>query len=273
MNFNFELILFILVVVSGLISLFDWLFLAKNRKRTGEKMNWASEYAQSFFPVLLLVFVIRSFWFEPFRIPSGSLEPTLLPGDFIAVNKYYYGIRLPVSHRKIYSWHEPNRGDILIFRWPPAPQYDFIKRVIGLPGDHVSYISRVLTINGHAIPQEFVKNTQDTDESGTFGVIEKREDLFGLKHHIYQNLDRMSYDYKDIVVPQNMYFVMGDNRDDSMDSRYWGFVPEENIVGKASLIWMSWDSSTSSGSWSDRFDHLLHFWNYLQWNRLFKTVH
>lgn len=269
MNFNFELILFYLVVICGLISLYDIIFLAKRRAITQKKMNIISEYGRSFFPILLLVFLMRSFWFEPFRIPSGSLEPTLLIGDFIAVNKYHYGIRLPVTHEKIMKLNEPLRGDIIVFRWPANPSFDFIKRVIGLPGDHVSYVNRVLTINGHEIPQTFEKNLTMADEFDvTNNLSQLNEDLLGVKHDIYIIPNRPNYDFKDIVVPDHMYFVMGDNRDESADSRYWGFVPEDNIVGKASLIWMSWDSSLG-----DQPEKLMRFWDYVRWNRLFKTIH
>lgn len=256
MNFNFELILFWATVVCGVIALIDVLFLEKNRRN--KKMPWYSEYARSFFPILLIVFCIRSFLFEPFRIPSGSLKPTLDVGDFILVNKYHYGVRLPVIHTKLLNYNEPKRGDIIVFRWPPNPSLDFIKRVIGVPGDHVSYIDRVLYINGEKIPQIFQEYVSDKDESGFVWTVSKSlEDLFGVKHEIYQTLSKSSGDFKDKVVPEGMYFVMGDNRDDSADSRYWGFVPEENIVGKASFVWMSWNGD----NWS------------IRWKRLGKSIH
>lgn len=255
MYFNFEVILFYLVIISGVVGLIDIIFLAPRRR--SHKMPWYADYARSFFPILLLVFLMRSFLYEPFRIPSGSLEPTLLVGDFILVNKYYYGLRLPIAHELIYKNHEPLRGDILIFRWPPSPSFDFIKRVIGLPGDHISYINKVLFINNHEIPQTFNQNITDTEDGMTFNVVQKEEDLLGVKHQIFQIIDRLSYDFKDIVVPNNMYFVMGDNRDNSMDSRYWGFVADKNIVGKGDYIWMSWDSENKE----------------IRWDRLFKRIH
>lgn len=255
MNFNFELILFYAVVISGVISLIDILFFAKKRNKAYEarikgmsnppemKLPIIIDYARSFFPVLLLVFFLRSFLFEPFRIPSGSLEPTLSVGDFILVNKYHYGLRLPVIHTKIFSNEDPKRGDIIVFRWPPNPSVDFIKRVIGVPGDRISYIDKVLYINGEKIPQEFYENTTNRDESGTvWDVIEKKENLFGITHSIYENKAKYNDDFKDVVVPPGMFFAMGDNRDNSADSRVWGFVPYENIVGKANYVWMSWDS-------------------------------
>lgn len=255
MNFNFELILFYLVAISGVIALFDWIFFAKKRKT--EKLPIIVDYARSFFPILLAVFLLRSFLYEPFRIPSGSLKPSLLVGDFILVNKFDYGIRLPVIHKKIFKTGEPQRGDIFVFRWPPNPTVLFIKRIVGVPGDHISYINKVLTINGHPIPQDFDKSTTDIDDYGmTQQVVQKTEDLLGVKHSIYQVPERIAFDFKDIVVPENMYFAMGDNRDNSADSRWFGYVPEQNIVGKAVMTWMSWDS----------IDHTI------RWNRLGKMV-
>ncbi len=254
MNFDFERILFYLVVISGVISLFDMLFLARKRHQAGiKKYPVIIDYARSFFPVLVAVFLLRSFLFEPFRIPSGSLEPSLLVGDFILVNKFDYGVRLPVLHNKIINYGEPARGDIVVLHWPPNPSVLFIKRVIGLPGDHISYINKQLYVNGHQIPQEFDKNAIDYDDSGaSFNVVQKTEDLLGVKHDIYQIPTRDSFDYRDIVVPPDMYFVMGDNRDISADSRYFGFAPKDNIVGKAVMVWMSWDSI----SHSLRFDRI-----------------
>lgn len=264
MNFNFELILFYAIVVCGIISLFDIIFLAKRRRKKNsapEKMPIIIDYARSFFPVLLIVFLLRSFLYEPFRIPSGSLKPTLLVGDFILVNKFDYGIRLPVIHAKIYPIKDIQRGDIVIFRYPVDPSVDFIKRVIGLPGDKISYRDKVLYVNGKKIPQEFEKYTTDQDSpDSSWNVVEKQEDFFGIKHAIFQIPDRPSEDIKEIVVPPGMYFMMGDNRDDSADSRYWGFVPDKNIIGKATMIWMSWDSDAD----------LLHK---IRWNRIGTIIH
>lgn len=262
MAFNFEKILFYATLISGIIALADRIFLAPKRKLRYEaqtkkiktppemKLPLIIDYAYSFFPVLLLVFLLRSFLFEPFRIPTGSLEPTLLIGDFILVNKFDYGVRLPVSHKKIYANGNPKRGDILIFRWPPDPSVDFIKRVIGVPGDTISYIDKVLYINGTKIPQVLDGYAFSSSADNSLSkVLKKEEDLFGLKHAIYQNPSKPNYDFHDIKVPDGMYFVMGDNRDDSADSRFWGFVPEENIVGKASYIWMSWNASDYRIRW------------------------
>lgn len=257
MNFNFELILFYATLISGLIAIADILYFAPRRQRWGaKKVPVVIDYARSFFPVLLVVFLFRSFFYEPFRIPSGSLEPTLMTGDFILVNKFDYGVRLPVIHQKIAGKGEPKRGDIVVFRWPPNPSYDFVKRIIGLPGDHISYINKELIINGQQIPQNFIKDTIAYDEEGDEVKVQlKEEDLMGIKHKIFINPARPIEDYKDIVVPEGMYFMMGDNRDDSADSRYWGFVADKDVVGKAVLVWMSWDSVHTNirgdrvGSW------------------------
>lgn len=270
MNFNFELILFYIIVISGLITLFDILFLATKRQKAYAKKTKHTlhppemklplivDYARSFFPVLLIVFVLRSFLFEPFRIPSGSLEPTLQIGDFILVNKFDYGIRIPVIHKKVISHNEPQRGDIIVFRWPPNPSVNFIKRIIGVPGDHISYINKELTVNGQKIPQQMVGLAISQDESGGLqNVIEKRENFFGIDHSIYQNEGDAGHDFHDIVVPEGMYFAMGDNRDNSADSRFWGFIPEQNIVGKAVLVWMSWDSSHHKVRWK-RISGMIH---------------
>lgn len=272
MNFNFELILFYATVITGVIALLDRIFLEPGRRRSAgpAKIPVIIDYARSFFPILLIVFLLRSFLYEPFRIPSGSLEPTLLTGDFILVNKFDYGVRLPVLHRKVYGEGEPQRGDIMIFRWPPNPSFDFIKRVIGLPGDHISYVNKELTINGQAIPQVEVQKTTAENELGQpHQVIEKEEDLLGVKHKIYIDPFKTSRDYRDIVVPEGMYFVMGDNRDDSADSRYWGFVPDHNIVGKAVLVWMSWYSQ--AGENSSLINRLIH--SRLRVSRIGKTIH
>ncbi|MBV9576423.1 MAG: signal peptidase I [Gammaproteobacteria bacterium] len=252
MNFNFELILFYATLITGVICLLDCIFFARKRaKKSAEKLPLIIDYSQSFFPILLIVFLLRSFLFEPFRIPSGSLEPTLLMGDFILVNKFDYGIRLPVIHKKVFDTHEPKRGDIIVFRWPPDTSYDFIKRVIGLPGDHISYINKELIVNGQKIPQAFLQKETVKDEEGqSWQATENQEDLLGIKHHIYLDAMDGHHDFHDVIVPQGMYFVMGDNRDKSADSRFWGFVPDKNIIGKAVLIWMSWNSDDTNIRWA-----------------------
>jgi signal peptidase I len=270
MNFNFELILFYAVVVTGLIALYDRIFLAKKRKAAYQKATVGMsnppemklpiiiDYAVSFFPVLIIVFLLRSFLYEPFRIPSSSLEPTLLVGDFIVVNKFDYGIRVPVVHKTLFKTGEPKRGDIMVFRWPPNPSVNFIKRIIGVPGDHIKYINKVLFINGQEIKLDAGLPSTRIDEQGnTIDVVKKQEDLLGVKHAIYQNTGVPPYDFNDIIVPEGMYFAMGDNRDDSADSRFWGFVPDKNIVGKAVMVWMSWDSLKHTVRW-DRLVNKIH---------------
>ncbi len=265
---DFETILVLLTFISGLLALLDKVFFAPKRlakvvalkqqkeealvmdMHKAEKVPLVFEYSRSLFPVFLIVLLLRSFVFEPFRIPSGSLKPTLQIGDFLLVNKFTYGLRLPVLHNKFLKIGEPQRGDIVVFRWPPNPHIDYIKRIIGVPGDKVSYINKQLTINGKPVPQTFVKDATDSDPGKSpWPVVEKSENLLGVKHEIYQRPNVPAYDFNDIVVPEGYYFAMGDNRDDSADSRYWGFVPEKNIVGKASYIWFSWNSDDTSVRW------------------------
>lgn len=243
---NFALLLLVLSAISGLIYLLDIIFLQK-RRQPGEKPGKIVEYARSFFPVFFIVLLLRSFLVEPFRIPSGSLEPTLLVGDFLAVNKFAYGFRLPVWEKKIIPVANPKTGQIAVFRWPPDPSYDYIKRVIGTPGDKVSYHNKVLTINGQEMKQTFVEYT--TDESSGKAVAKYRENLNGVEHDIYIRPD-VSAENFDVVVPEGNYFMMGDNRDDSADSRFWGFVSDDYLRGKAFLVWLSWNSQTDSLRWA-----------------------
>ena len=243
---NFALILLVLSVLSGLVMLLDKVCGSKKSKH-GKIVAKVIEYSYSYFPVFLLVLLLRSFLLEPFRIPSGSLEPTLQVGDFVAVNKFAYGFRLPVWEKKVIAISNPKRGEIAVFRWPPAPQYDFIKRVVGVPGDTISYHNKVLTINGKVMKQTFVEYT--TDESSGKAVAKYRENLDGTVHDIYVRTDTPAVDY-DITVPDGSYFMMGDNRDDSADSRFWGFVSDKYLRGKAFLVWMSWNGKTDSVRWS-----------------------
>jgi len=250
MSFDFELILTLAVIFSGLIYLADAMILAK-RRPADAKLPLLIEYSRSFFPILLIVLVLRSFLAEPFRIPSGSDKPTLLPGDFILVNKFDYGVRLPVLHTKIVKVGEPERGDIAVFRYPVDPSKDYIKRVIGVPGDRISYIDKTLYVNGKVMPQTAVGTAIDSDDVNgpRWPVQIKEEDFFGIKHKIYLRPDVPAQDFS-LTVPPGQYFMMGDNRDNSNDSRYWGFVPEQNLLGKAFLIWFSWDSAHTTIAWS-----------------------
>lgn len=231
-----------LVFVTGIIWLIDNIFWSPNRVKDA-KEPLIVEYARSFFPIILVVLVIRSFIAEPFRIPSGSMLPTLHVGDFILVNKFAYGVRLPVVNTKIFDVSKPERGDVLVFRYPKNPQVDYIKRVVGLPGDKVGYFNKTIYINGEAIVQEAKQKN-----SSMLDVVPSNSELYvetlGLHtHELLINPERRLIE-GEMMVPVGEYFVMGDNRDNSNDSRFWGTVPEANLVGKAFFIWMSW-------SWND----------------------
>lgn len=242
MDFDFSFFLFSATLVTGLIWYGYLLYLKRsNIEYIEDNEPLIVEYARSFFPVVLIVFILRSFIAEPFRIPSGSMMPTLLIGDFILVNKFTYGIRLPVINKKIIDIGEPQRGDAVVFRYPKNPSVDYIKRVIGLPGDHIQYVNKQLTINGKLIKQVPLGIYQGVGQGKSMtGAEILREDLQPVEHDILIN--QHSPNIKgNFIVPQGHYFVMGDNRDNSNDSRYWGTVPEENLVGKAFFIWMNWD--------------------------------
>ena len=215
---------------------------------------WWLDWTAGLFPVIISVFFLRSFIVEPFKIPSGSMIPTLLVGDLILVNKFHYGLRLPVINTKITEGEKPERGDVMVFRYPPKPSLDYIKRVVGLPGDTVAYLNKRLTINGQAVPTESVPEFFDEDAMRYF---KQYEEKFGTQSHRLLNdeqrpafvpgadrfpgYDNCNYTVEGVSckVPEGHYFMMGDNRDNSMDSRYWGFVPEKNIVGKAFFVWMN----------------------------------
>lgn len=241
---NFELILVILVLLSGMIVFVNKFYLLLQRRQSKAQAGKPSvivDYARSFFPIFVIVLLLRSFLVEPFRIPSGSLEPTLLTGDFVFVNKYQYGLRWPVINRKFIPVSEPERGDIAVFRWPVDLSLNYIKRIIGLPGDNIRYTDKQWIINGEPVPQEFAGYTINPDSRGRGIKVEKRlEKLNGKEYTIYVRPDTTAEDFE-LDVPPGNYFAIGDNRDDSSDSRYWGFVPEENLVGQAFLVWMSWD--------------------------------
>jgi signal peptidase I len=265
MDFDFALLLVILTGITGVLWLADRLLLAPGRKKRAAALeNMSSlpaaerktraeealrepivtEYARSFFPVLLLILVFRSFLAEPFKIPSGSMMPTLLVGDFILVNKFAYGLRLPVLNTKILSVGEPKRGDVFVFRYPENPKEDYIKRVIGLPGDEITYRNKTLFINGKEIPESYVGPYTGPSEptNRMAGAQVKLEQLDGVDHRIME-LPQLQIGHEGTwKVPDGYYFAMGDNRDNSLDSRFWGFVPEANLVGKALVIWMNWDS-------------------------------
>ncbi|MBE0439595.1 MAG: signal peptidase I [Gammaproteobacteria bacterium] len=237
-----------LVVITGIIWLIDSFVWAP--KRVGEdKEPLVVEYARSFFPIILAVLVIRSFIVEPFRIPSASMLPTLHIGDFILVNKFAYGIRLPVLNTKILETGEPERGDVVVFRYPNDPNVDYIKRVVGLPGDTVGYFDKTIYING-----EPVEHIQKQKDSSLVGIVPARIELHAEKLGQHEHTILIDYDIRRVegetVVADGHYFVMGDNRDNSNDSRYWGTVPEQNLVGKAFFIWMSWDWNAGGIVWN-----------------------
>lgn len=227
-------------LLTGVIWFVYWLM---NRGKTSDKKESGDlpivvEYAKSFFPVLLLVVLLRSFVAEPFRIPSGSMMPTLEVGDFILVNKFAYGFRLPVVRKKIFATKDPERGDVFVFRYPERPWQNFIKRVVGLPGDDVRWDAGNLYVNGELITSEPLGNYVAVDQRGTKTDAKRlKENLTGVEHDIifYPRPFPVS---GQTTVPEGKYFAMGDNRFGSHDSRFWGFVPEENLVGKAMLVWM-----------------------------------
>ncbi len=254
---DFALIMFVLLLVTGAIWLLDLFALAA--KRGSEVVEpWWVEYSKSFFPVILVVFCIRSFLIEPFKIPSGSMIPTLQVGDFILVNKFTYGVRLPVINQKIVQLNNPQRGDVMVFRYPEDPSLDYIKRVVGLPGDSVEYRNKRLWINGVEQPQQADGDYNYVESGLNFVHTEKRIETLGERKHAvlvnpqmptlhlsgvaeFSGRENCSYDNEMVhcKVPEGKYFMMGDNRDNSRDSRYWGFVPDNQIVGKAFFIWMN----------------------------------
>ena len=252
---NFLTILTILTVVSGVIVLFDRLFFRKKRQ-TAHGLQAREpiliEYSRSFFPIFLFVLILRSFFYEGYRIPSGSLEPTLLIGDIILVNKYSYGLHLPVGNKKVVDIGKPKIGDIVVFEWPPNRNIYMIKRVIGVPGDTVEYKDNVLYINGKKAEQKFVAYKL---ESSGYSVEQKTENLVGKQHEIFISNKRKSYDFT-VKVPDGHYFMMGDNRSLSSDSRYWGFMPEENIVGKAVAVVISFNGEFFKLRWGRTFNRI-----------------
>jgi len=257
---SFALFLLILLVVTGVVWALEAAWLRRSRPALA-KQPWWVEYSVSFFPVIVIVFLLRSFLVEPFKIPSSSMVPTLLVGDFILVNKFSYGIRLPVANRKIVQLADPKRGDVMVFRYPEDPSLDYIKRVVGLPGDRIEYRNKRLFINGRLVPVRQVDDYLSRERM----QFSRRyiETLDGVEHEILLEDDapaavlptraasgNCTYNMNGLActVPQGHYFVMGDNRDNSSDSRVWGFVPDENIVGKAFFIWLNLNELGRFGS-------------------------
>lgn len=242
---DFASILFVLTLVTGVLWVLDRFKLEPARKARAvaagtepAKANWLVDFGRQFFPVIAAVFLLRSFVVEPFRIPSGSMIPTLHIGDFILVNRFSYGLRCPVGDCKLLALGEPKRGDVVVFRYPVDPKMDFIKRIVGLPGDTIRYAGKQLTVNGVPVSQELL---------GSFEGGQLRryaEDFEGVRYETLQNPDRPPQDLE-FTVPEGQYFGMGDNRDGSSDSRYWGTIPEAYLKGRAFLVWMSWDSEAN----------------------------
>jgi signal peptidase I len=264
MNLDFAAILVAITAASGAIWLFDHLVFAKARAERAAQGREAKEpvlveYARSFFPVLFVILILRSFLAEPFRIPSGSMMPTLLDGDFILVNKYAYGLRLPVLNTRILELGAPERGDVVVFKYPVNPRQDYIKRVVGLPGDEVVYRNKVLYINGEEVPLEPIgKYIGEGSGRDMTGAEHLRERLGPVEHEILRRPTSFMLPRSEgaWTVPEGAYFVMGDNRDNSEDSRFWGFVEERHLVGRAFFIWMNWDGKAGGVDFSRVFTRI-----------------
>jgi signal peptidase I len=293
---NFALLLFLATIVTGLYWLAERLYFLPRRRAAAAALEadverrrvdlnarglphddapvaqarqrllmqpWWLDWTAGLFPVILAVFVLRSFLFEPFKIPSGSMIPTLLIGDLILVNKFTYGLRLPVVNTKLTQGTPPQRGDVMVFRYPPRPSLDYIKRVIAVPGDDVAYLNKVLTLNGQPVPKTALPEFLDED---VMRYSKQFQEVLGEKQYRILNDDerpafipgaedfpfkqncRYSVEGVACKVPPGHYFVMGDNRDNSLDSRYWGFVPDRNIVGRAFFVWMNFGNIKRIGS-------------------------
>ncbi len=254
----FALFMVVILAITSSIWLLDIIVLRKNRL-AGVDEPWYVEYAKSFFPVILLVFTLRSFLVEPFKIPSGSMMPTLLAGDYILVNKFTYGLRVPILNNTFLEMNQPKRGDVIVFHYPPDPKIDYIKRVVGLPGDKIQYQDKQLTINGKKLDVTFVNDYEyEMQGANIISARKSKEQLGDVPHDILVHDIPNQYsadmpgakllDGETITVPDNSYFAMGDNRDNSADSRVWGFVPEHNLVGRAFYIWMNFDQFSRIGN-------------------------
>ena len=293
---NFSVLLFLATVVTGIYWIAERFYFLPQRRKAVEELEknadnrrteltrlgisqvddstgeargrlimqpWWLDWTAGLFPVIIVVFLLRSFLFEPFKIPSGSMIPTLLINDLILVNKFHYGVRLPVINKKVLDNHSPERGDVMVFRYPPKPSLDYIKRVVGLPDDEVAYLNKKLTINGKPLPKlllpdffdadslRYAKQFQETNGDKTYHLLnddERPSFIAGADNFAFRENCRYSTEGVVCKVPAGHYFMMGDNRDNSLDSRYWGFVPEENIVGKAFFVWMNFGNLKRIGS-------------------------
>ena len=295
---NFALLLFMATLVSGLYWLAERFYFLPQRRRSAQAFEdaqaqrqtelqrlgvradevdveqakvkllmqpWWLDWTAGLFPVIAVVFILRSFLFEPFKIPSGSMIPTLLINDLILVNKFHYGVRLPVINTKILDNNSPQRGDVMVFRYPPKPSLDYIKRVVGVPGDEVAYLNKQISVNGKPLVQTALPDFFDADALRYAKHFEEQTADGTRKYRIIVEADRPAfvpgaenfkfrencrYSTEGVVckVPPGHYFMLGDNRDNSLDSRFWGFVPEENIVGKAFFVWMNFGNLKRIGS-------------------------
>jgi signal peptidase I len=246
LHFDFAVMLSALTLFTGVFWALDKWWFAPRRMAAAppgaeDRPNAFLDFCRSFFPVIALVLFLRSFIAEPFRIPSGSMIPTLLVGDFLLVNKFSFGLRDPVFHYKFIEIGEPKRGDIVVFRWPRDPSTDFIKRIVGIPGDHIVYKDKVLFINGEEAVQQPDGIYAAAGLPPPGAAARAVETINGVQHYVLADPNRPAED-AEYIVPEGQYFAMGDNRDGSFDSRGWGTVPEQNLVGKAFFIWMSWDA-------------------------------
>ncbi|MEA5446153.1 signal peptidase I [Gammaproteobacteria bacterium AB-CW1] len=254
---NLALILVIGSFVTGLVWALDRLWWARSRSAEDHEPTIV-EWCRAFFPVLLIVLILRSFIAEPFRIPSASMMPTLLVGDFILVNKFAYGLRLPVLETRFLDLGSPDRGDVAVFRYPPNPRKDYIKRVIGLPGDQVAYRGKTLYINGEAVAQEVVGPFEPRDvdrrrDRVLPGSVLMKETLGEQAHEILVSPRPATMESQEleagIVIPEGEYLMIGDNRDNSLDGRHWGLVPEDHLRGRAMFVWLSWEAFNASPQW------------------------
>lgn len=243
---DFTLILVVIVMVTGVVYGLDIVFFKS--RRDGREPGIIVDYSRSFFPVLFLVLVLRSFLFEPFQIPSGSMLPTLKIGDFILVNKFNYGLRLPVLGTTVVELGQPKRGDVMVFKYPDDNRINFIKRVVGVPGDTVEYRDKVVYVNGDA---QTLKVLPVDANVGMPPLTEEATEQLGEREHLIWRRQTQGRDFGPILIPDRQYFVMGDNRDNSNDSRVWGFVDDSLIVGRAFAVWMHWEALLSIPSLSD----------------------
>lgn len=243
---GFTVALLVVIGLTGLIALMDFCWWRSSRDTVLSKV---ALWCRGLFPLLLLVFLLRSFIVQPYRVPTGSLEPTILPGDFVMVSQFDYGLHLPLTHQTLFKTGAPQRGDIALFRWPVNPAITYVKRIIGIPGDHISYRAKQLIINGKRCPRQFIGQAVDMEPSGGFVVDRYREECPGVKHDIFVNPYAGHNGDFDFTVPAGQYFVMGDNRDNSNDSRTWGAVSAASLIGKARYIWLSWDAQSHRIVW------------------------